>query len=84
MPDNATLEYLEQHDALSYGHQVCLTHTDNPGGNGRPILDNQIVHAGNQHSLPGVTYWYKEWMNVGHTYNEHALLQLLHTRKVDR
>eukprot|EP01033_Poteriospumella_lacustris_P004717 gene4717-3381_t len=83
MPDNSSTTYLQSVDSIGHGGRVCLTNTNIPAHSvNRPKdFDPEATFP---RYLSNNTYWWNEYLHVGHFHYELVLFQLLATQTIDR
>lgn len=87
VPDHATVPIMSQRKALEARDDICLNHADRPGdviNSWRGIPIDEDVPGVVVPILRNTTYWFNEFLHVGHVHYDIVLMQVLQTEKVDR
>lgn len=83
IPERASLDWLLAHEAVAYSYNACLSNTNRPAhsvNKARDMEPNSVFPE----MLDNSTYWWNEYLHVGHFHYELVLLQVLATRRIDR
>ena len=86
VPEFGDIDYLVSRSFARSDRWVCLTNAHRPGDSGNrvfPII-NRTETALEPDFLTGNTYWFNEYMHVGHVTFDSVLIQMLKTIKIDR
>lgn len=84
MPDETSISYLSEKESISTHDDVCMTHTNKPDHCHNAKKSYFDPNATFPILLSNTTYWWNEYMHVGHFHYELVLFQLLANMKIDR
>jgi hypothetical protein len=84
--DNASLRELISKKVIGYHEYSCLTNTHVAADCHNRVFTNPNISETMEDPsfLPGTTYWFNEYLHVGHVNYDIVLIQVLQTMKVDR
>ena len=86
VPEFSDLKYLVQRGFVRSDEYSCLTDTHKPKHSVNKCfpITNRTQATQDPSFLHGTTYWYNEFMHIGHVPFDSVLIQLLKTTKIDR
>ena len=86
VPEFSDLKYLVQRGFVRSDVYACLTDTHKPKHSVNKCfpIANRTQALLDPGFLRGTTYWYNEFMHIGHVPFDSVLIQLLKTQKIDR
>ena len=86
VPEYGDIDYLVSRSFARSDRWVCLNNAHRPGdsGNRATNIINRTESALDPEFLAGNTYWFNEYMHVGHVTFDSVLIQILKTTKIDR
>ena len=87
VPEFADLHYLVHRGFVRSDKYACLTDTHKPKHSVNkcfPMANKTQSSMLDPGFLRGTTYWYNEFMHIGHVPFDSVLIQLLKTTKIDR
>ena len=84
VPSNASIEYLVNKKFIRKHDWVCLSETHKPKHsiNTASNIQNRTAAVRRSDFLTGVTYWFNEYLHVGHVAFDSVVLQLFRVVKV--
>ena len=86
VPDNADVPYLVERGFAQSSKFSCLSDTNKPKHSSNHVspMKKNSAGADTLNFLNGTTYWYNEYLHVGHVPFDSMLMQILRTTRVDR
>lgn len=83
--DDTPLTTLLDSRVLQYHENACLTHANDAGNvRNRAIVPNNEADLKANLYIPNTTYWFNEFLHVGHVHYDIVLMELLKRKKIDR